>query len=131
MFDKYMVLTRGFQNVSENGQATGFQMKVRITYYRGVFLALIGGFEVTVDGETFKPEQIRFTIGNRTYTMDELAKEERARWPFGEPATLTIHKPGGLQPGLHEVEVVQTVNPAYVPKGVFVGRTRRKITLVA
>jgi hypothetical protein len=141
MFDKYMVLTRGFQNVSDNGQITGFQMKVRIAYYRGVFLALLGGFEVTVDGETFKPEQLRFTIGDHTYTMDELAKEERARWPFGEPATLTIHKPGGLKPGglkpgglkpgLHEVEVVETVNPAYVPKGVFVGRTRRKITLVA
>jgi hypothetical protein len=63
--------------------------------------------------------------------MDELGKAEKARWPFGEPATLTILKSGGLQPGLHDVEVVETINPSYVPKGLFVGRTRRKITLVA
>ncbi len=131
MLDKYMVLTRGFQNVSENGQVVGFQMKVRITYYRGVFLAIIGGFDVTVDGEKFAPEALRFSVGNRTYTMAELGKEEKARWPFGETATLTVLKPGGLKPGLHEVEVVQTIRPSYVPPRGFIGRTKRKITLVA
>jgi hypothetical protein len=131
MFDKYMVLTRGFQNVAENGKITGFQFKVRITYYRGVFLALIGGFDVTVDGEKFKPEQLRFSIGGRTYTMDELGKAEKERWPFGEPATLIILKPGGLKPGIHDVQVVQTVKPAYIPGPGFTGRARRKITLVA
>ena len=131
MFDKYMVLTRGFQNVSENGQVIGFQLKVRITYYRGVYLPLLGGFDVTVDGEHFKPEQIRFSIGKHTCTMEELGGAEKVRWPFGEPATLTILKPGGLKPGLHDVAVVETINPSYVPKGLFVGRTRRKITLVA
>jgi hypothetical protein len=84
-----------------------------------------------VDGEKFGPDKIRFTVGNRTYSMEELGKEEKARWPFGEPATLTILKPGGLKMGLHDVEVVQVVNPAYVPPDTFVGRTRRKITLVA
>ncbi len=130
MFDKYMVPTRGFQNVVENGQITGFQMLVRINYYRGVYLALIAGFDVTVDGEHFKPEQLRFSIANRTYTMEELAKEEKVRWGFGEAATLTVFKPGGLQPGTHDVRVVQTIKPAYMPLGV-VGRMRRKITLVA
>jgi len=48
-----------------------------------------------VDGEKFGPDKIRFTVGNRTYSMEELGKEEKARWPFGEPATLTILKPGG------------------------------------
>jgi hypothetical protein len=131
MFDKYMVLTRGFQNVVQNGQITGFQMKVRITYYRGVFLALIAGFEVSVDGESFKRDQMRFTIGDHTYSMDELAKAENVRWPFGEPATLTILKPGGLKPGVHDVRVVQTIKPAYMGPAGFVGRTGRKITLVA
>lgn len=131
MFDKYMVLTRGFQNVRDNGQITGFQLKVRITYYRGVFLPLIGGFQVKIDGEPFKPEQMKFSIGGHTYTMEELGKAEKARWDFGDPATLMISKPGGLKPGIHEVEVIQTINPSYVPVGLFTGRTTRKITLVA
>jgi hypothetical protein len=130
MFDKYMVLTREFQNVLDNGQIIGFQLKVRITYYRGVYLALIGGFEVTVDGEKFRPEQMRFSIAGRTYTMEELAKAETIRWPFGDEATLTILKPGGLKPGIHDVLVVQAIKPSYHPPG-FVGKSHRKITLVA
>ena len=130
MFDKYMVMTRGFQNVKQNGQTTGFQMKVRITYYRGVFLPLVTGFDVTVDGEKFKPEQMRFMVKGTSYTFEELGKAEKVHWDFGDPATLTIVKPGGLKPGIHDVEVVETVKPSYMPNG-FVGRTKRKITLVA
>ncbi len=131
MFDKYMVLTRGFQNVSQGGQTVGFQMKVRITYYRGVFLPLVAGFDVTVDGEKFKPEQIRFSYKNKTYTFEEMGKAEKVHWDFGEPATLTVLKPGGLKPGIHEVEVVQTVKPSYMPPTGFTGQMKRKITLVA
>ncbi len=131
MFDKYMVLTRGFQNVTQNGDVTGFQMKVRITYYRGIFLPLLSGFDVTVDGEKFKPDQMRFSLTNRTYTFDELGKAERVHWDFGVPATLTVLKPGGLKPGIHDVEVVQTVKPSYMPPTGFTGRCKRKITLVA
>jgi hypothetical protein len=130
MFEKYMVLTRGFQNVREKEQIVGFQMKVRITYYRGVFLPLVSPFDVTVDSEKFKPEQLRFTYKDKTYTMDEMAKAETIHWDFGDPATLTVLKPGGLKPGIHDVEVVETVKPSYIWAGGFTGRTRRKVTLV-
>ncbi|HVB33466.1 MAG TPA: DUF6379 domain-containing protein [Patescibacteria group bacterium] len=132
MFDKYMVPTRGFQNVRENGDIVGFQMLLRITYYRGIHLSLIGSLDVTVDGEHFKPEQLRFSLGDRTYTMDELGKEENVHWPFGQPAKLIVLKPGGLQPGIHDVQVEQRIVPAYMPQGMgFPGNMRRKITLVA
>ena len=129
MFDKYMVLTRGFQNVLEKGSIVGFQIKVRITYYRGVYLSLIGGFDVTVDGEAFKRDQMRFTTGGRTYSFDELAKVEDVQWPFGEPATLTVLKPGGLKPGIHDVQVSETIRVSYTGPQTYT--TRRKITLVA
>ena len=131
MFDKYMLMTRGFQNISQNGQITGFQMKVRITYYRGIFLPLVAGFAVTVDGEEFKPEQMRFTVHNHTYTFEEIGKAEKVHWNFGDPAILSILKPGGLKPGIHEVEIVETVKPSYMPPSGFTGRTKRKVTLVA
>ena len=131
MFDKYMLITRGFQNVTQNGQITGFQMKVRITYYRGVFLPLLTGFAVTVDGEEFKPEQMRFTVNDHTYTFEELGKAEKVHWNFGDPATLTVLKPGGLKPGIHLVDIVETVKPSYMPPTGFTGHTKRKITLVA
>jgi hypothetical protein len=131
MFDKYMVTSRGFQNVSAGGQITGFQMQVRITYYRGVFLPIVAGFEITVDGEKVPPEQIRFGLGGRNYTPEEMAKAETVHWDFGTPATLTVLRPGGLKPGIHDIQVVQTVKPAYVGAGGFTGRIRKKMTLVA
>ncbi len=131
MFDKYMVMARGFQNVIQNGQIIGFQMKLRITYYRGIFLPLLAGFDVTVDGERFNAEQMRFGLDNRTYTFDEVGKAEKVHWDFGVPATLTILKPGGLKPGIHDVQVIQTVKPSYMPPSGFTGEIKRKMTLVA
>jgi hypothetical protein len=129
MFDKHMVLTRGFQNVVENGQVAGFQLLIRITYYRGVFLSLVGGLDLTVDGEKFKPEQLKFVYKNQAYTMEQLGKAEKVHWDFGTPATLIVSKPGGLAPGIHDVHMVQSIKTGYVP--AFIGRMRRLITLVA
>jgi hypothetical protein len=44
---------------------------------------------------------------------------------------LTILKPGGLKPGIHEVKVVETVKPSDITPPGFIGRMQRKITLVA
>jgi hypothetical protein len=131
MFEKYTLVTRGFQNVVENGQVLGFQIKIRIPYYRGIYLALINSLEITVDGQKFSPSQLRFSIAGRTFTMDEMAREENARWPFGEPATVTVLKPEGLALGLHEVTLEQAIKPAYMPGRGFTSQITRKLTLVA
>ena len=131
MFDKYMVMSRGFQNVTDAGRTIGFQMLVRITYYRGVFLPLVTRFDVAVDGEKFGPEAIRFGLSGKIYTMDELGNAERVHWDFGVPAILTILKLGGLNPGIHDVEIVQQVKPSYMGENGFIGRIHKKMTLVA
>jgi hypothetical protein len=131
MYETQMILTRGFQNVSENGQTTGFQMLVRITYYRGIFLDLIGNFEIAVDGEQFPRENVRFSVGGRTYTLDEAGKTENVHWDFGVPAILTVHKPGGLKPGIHDIRVTQQIRPSYIPGNGFVTTAHKKMTLVA
>ena len=130
MFEKYMIMTRGFKNVRNNRDTIGFQLNIRTTYYRGVYLALITGLEVSVDGEVFKPEQLRVSFGGRDFTLDEMTREETARWTFGEPATVTVLKQGGLQPGLHEISITQSIRPAYMPGKGFVANARKKITLV-
>jgi Domain of unknown function (DUF6379) len=131
MFEKYMVMSRGFQNVVQDGAIIGFQIKIRITYYRGIYLALIGGLDLTVDGVKTRPEQLRFSIAGRSYTLDQLTKEETVHWAFGEPATLTVLKPGGLKPGIHEIQLEEVIKPAYIPGRGFVAHTTRKATLVA
>ena len=130
MFEKYMIMTRGFSNVRSDKEITGFQFNLRTTYYRGVYLAIIAGIEVAVDGEEFQPAQIRVAFGGRDYNFDEMSREETARWPFGAPATVTVLKKGGLAPGRHEISVTQVIKPAYIPGRGFVAYARKAITLV-
>jgi hypothetical protein len=113
---QYNILQRGFKNVSQNGQITGFQVMIKTGYYRGVMLSLIEGFEVSVDGESFTAEQTRITINNRTYTFAELANVSDAWWHWLEPATLTISKPGGLKPAVHDVKVTVKLRISYMAR---------------
>lgn len=130
MAAQYNLLNRGFKNVSQSGRITGFQLKVKSGYYRGVSLTLIEGFEVTVDGETFPRDQIRATIGGRSYTLDQLETAGNGRWQWTEPAILTINKPGGLKTGVHDVEVTAKLRISYMPVQPSVYNFRAQLALV-
>jgi hypothetical protein len=143
VFEKFMIMTRGFKNVSQDGGTSGFQLRVRHCAYQGIFLSMISDFEVTIDSETFSGSQIFFTTGNRTQRVDQLWQLTEVYWPWSYPATLTVTKPGGLKPGLHDVRVVERdrTAPAVVssnapPAASAAARiagagVRKKMTLVA
>ena len=126
------ILERGFKNISQNGQVTGFQLKVLSGYYRGLYLCLLEDFEITVDGERMPRGQVRFTTpdGAHTYTLDEMEKITDVRWPYMEPATLTVLKPGGLKPGVHDVQVVQKDRISYMPVQPSVRTYRKRMTMM-
>jgi len=133
MFEKYMICTRGFKNVVEKGQSTGFQLDVRISYYRGIPLSCVEGFDVTVDGKAFDPGEIRYAIGGKRYTIAEAAEAVDVRWPFGDSLTLLIPKPGGLAPGIHDIQVVEKLRISYHTEATnpSVAVARKKPTLDA
>jgi hypothetical protein len=113
----------GFCNVFENGKATGFQVAVVNSYYRGTYASLTEYFDVTVDGEKFPRESITCTFEGTTITQDKL-DGSKLRWPYTEPCILTVSKPGGLKPGLHEVTVEYPQRISYMPNP----RSVRKLT---
>lgn len=115
MFDRYMILPRGFKNVKQGGTITGFQLDVRITYYRGIPLSCVEGFDVTVDDETFGMDKIKYSLGGRTYTPAEAENATTVRWPFGDALTLIVEKPDGLKLGIHDVQVSQKLRISYHP----------------
>jgi hypothetical protein len=114
VLEKDVIQQRGFRNVGD-GEPSGFQVAVRCPYYRGIWASLIEGVELTVDGETFGADEVRWALGEQTYTTGELAAASGARWPFDEPAILSVQKPGGLEPGLHDVQVSVTWRWSYIP----------------
>ncbi len=117
MYDKYLIVSEEFKNVVVNGEVIGFQLGMRLPYYRGVVLSLIGNTDLTVDGETISPEQMSVTLHGNVYKLSELENEPVAKWEFGEIGILTVRKPGGLKPGKHTVELGQHMKISYVPFG--------------
>lgn len=118
MLDKEYIQSRGFHNVTKNGEVIGFQFAFRTNYYRGVWLSQLRPATVIVDGETFSGEQITWTIGGKTYKQAELAEYGDTHWPYLEPAILTVRKPGGLSQGFHDLEVKYTYSCSYMPPSI-------------
>jgi hypothetical protein len=102
---EHFLLKQGFKNVYKGGQTTGFQFKIRIPYYRGLWVsAAFQGFAVRVDGIVYPKDKISLKIGDKTYPLTEVDQAYDDFWYFGDPATVIVEKPGGLTPGLHKVE---------------------------
>jgi hypothetical protein len=135
MLEKPNIQSRGFRNISEGGTITGFQVPVRLTYYRGVWLSQLRPATVTVDGEKFAKEQITWLIDGKKYDQAELKDYPDVQWSSLTPAVLQVKKPGGLPLGIHEVEVEVVYSTSYLPPRLdlgFPGREpyKRRMTLV-
>jgi hypothetical protein len=115
MLEAPVLQMKGFKNVTEGEQVTGFQVRARCPYYRGIWASLIEGFEVAVDGETFPAESTRVEFDGKTFQPGGSQDEPEWRWPFEEPAVLTVQKPGGLEPGLHNVQLSVSWRWSYIP----------------
>jgi hypothetical protein len=133
LHQKYLILTRGFKNVSANGHIFGFQLNVRSSTYRGIPLSIVEGVDVTVDGETFSDDKVKYSLRDRVFTVAQLATAGDVLWPFGQPLTLIVAKPGGLTVGLHDVRIAEKIRISYLVKdeqnpAVYIAS--KKITLV-
>ena len=98
------ILQLGFKNVKQGNQITGFQVPLVNSYYRGTYVSLTEGFDVTVDGETFPRDKVTCNFGSTTLKQDQL-EGSKERWQYLEPVILTVSKPGGLKPGLHDINI--------------------------
>jgi len=115
MFDRYMICEDTARNVSKDGKVIGFEFGARIAYYRGLGLSMVEDLAVVVDGEKIPRQQVRFTVAGRTFTLDDMETEYDARWEFGDVATVTVLKDGGLPAGAHKIELMEQLRVAYMP----------------
>ncbi|MBO6093346.1 MAG: hypothetical protein J6P40_06960 [Oscillospiraceae bacterium] len=113
--EKQVIQSVGFRNTVENGKVVGFQFKIRLPYYRGVFLSQLRPGTLFVDGERFEREDIVWQIGDEEYTMAEMAVDFKTHWNPTKTATLKVRKPGGLQQGYHDLKYGFCFTSSYMP----------------
>lgn len=113
--EREVIQSVGFRNIKENGKVTGFQFKVRLPYYRGVFLSQIMPGTLYVDGEKFEKEDIVWHIKGEDYTCEEMASDHQTHWAVTEPAVLKVKKEGGLSQGYHDLTYGFCFTSSYMP----------------
>ena len=115
-FGNSILCEQGFKNVKKDNEIVGVQVRVRISYYRGIALSLLDGYEIEIDGEKFGNDDISFSLDNKTFIpCNELGNYPDQRWEYGDKAYLHIRKKGGLTRGLHHVKVTQRIAVPYLP----------------
>jgi hypothetical protein len=114
MYDRHMVLKEDIQSVVVDGVGTGFTVKTKIPYYRGVALSLIDDVSIRFDGRLFPKEELTFTTRDGTFTFKEMATMTQHRWEYGEKATVFVPLPGGIPLGFHRVETTVSIRVSYL-----------------
>lgn len=106
-----------FKNVVCDGKTIGYEFQFKAQYYRGVTLSIVRDIKVCVDGVEEPRENIRFTVNGETFTLDEMSTvvDPDYRWEFGEYATVTVLREGGLAAGKHHIDALQHIVPSYMP----------------
>jgi hypothetical protein len=114
MFEKDYIQQNGFRNIARDGKIYGFQVPLRTQYYRGVWLSQLRPAILTVDGVKYENDQLTWTVGGKEYEQKDFPTLNEVYWQHDELAILTAKLPGGLKPGVHEVEFSYTYTICYM-----------------
>ncbi|MGX9347240.1 C-glycoside deglycosidase beta subunit domain-containing protein [Microbacterium sp. KNMS] len=115
MLEKSLIQSKGFRNVGGD-HPTGFQLRVRSPYYRGVWANLLEEPTLVVDGEEFGASDITWGLPSGEYSFAQLRESTDVRWPLEHAAVLTVTKDGGLAPGVHDVSFTLRMRMSYIPE---------------
>ena len=113
--EREVIQSVGFRNITESGEVTGFQLKIRLPYYRGVFLSQLRPGTLIIDGERFEKEDIVWTVNGEDYTCEEMRYDCHTHWEVTQPATLNVKKPVGLSQGYHDIVYGFCFTSSYMP----------------
>ena len=96
----------------------GYQVEIRLNWYRSLPLSCIEKVQLTLDGQPVPPEALRFGINGHEYRLDELAGLADEFWFVLDPAVLRVHDPGKVAAGeSHTVEAEVAFRAPYIPMG--------------
>ena len=113
--EREVIQSVGFRNIKKDGEIVGFQLKVRLPYYRGIFLSQLRPGTLIIDGERFEKEDIIWHINGEDYTYEEMKTDFHTHWSVLTPAVLKVRKEGGLAQGYHDITYGFCFTSSYMP----------------
>ena len=96
----------------------GFEIQVRLNWYRSMPLSCVEKVRLGIDGEEIAAEAIWFQINAHQYSLQEMADKTGEYWFVQDSATLLVKEPGRIAPGEeHTIEAEITIRAPYILVG--------------
>lgn len=130
MFETYTVHPEGFRNVVQDGKAIGYEVRLRIPYYRGIPASCIDELTLTVDGEEVAKDAMTIEVKGEKFTYAEIPTAINHRWEFTDTITVFVKREGGLAEGEHVVHAYVSLRISYQPHNN-IGDDTKTLTLEA
>ncbi len=132
-FEERVLREEGFYNILLNGKQVGFNLDLRLNYYRGLPLSCVQKAEVTVDGEKIPDYLILAELNEKGFTISQMKEIYTEYWGIMTPMHLRIFN-YGLEPGEHDVDVrIELKTPSGTPNGdeceMIDGSARKKMRI--
>jgi hypothetical protein len=117
----------GFRNITSGSQIIGFQFKIHLPYYCGLWVSqAFQDLAVRVDGVNYPKDKVNIKVGDRVFRWADIDGAYDTMWYVAEPATIMVEKPGGLTMGVHKVECDIHYMRSYstIPEDALAGKTK-------
>lgn len=115
MFEKYLVHPEDFRNIAKNSKIIGFQVKLRIPYYRGIPMSCVQEITLKLDDQPVPHEKMTIEVKRETFKYSELSTAINHRWEMSDTITVFVEKEGGLSKGEHKVHGYVRLRISYQP----------------
>lgn len=115
MFEQYLVHPTGFRNVHEHNQTIGYEVQLRIPYYRGLPMSCVQEITLKIDEFEVPHEAMTIAVNGECFAYDELSTAINHRWEMVDTITVRVNKPDGLPAGQHKVHAFVSLRISYQP----------------
>jgi hypothetical protein len=112
-FDDRVLLEKNFKNIYLNNNPVGFNVGIKLNYYRGQHVSTIERLELSVDGQAIPQHLILFCINDKKFTIPQLKDLFGEFWPLRTTVNLEVYN-GGLSVGEHDVELALELRIPYM-----------------
>lgn len=79
-FENLVIDENNFYNLKMNNNVIGFNLDLRINYYRGLPLSCLKKLSVTVDGEVIPKHLILFCINGKKFSTEQIPQLFAEYW---------------------------------------------------
>lgn len=112
-FDDRVLRRESFRNIYLNGNKVGFNLGIRLNYYRGQHVSTIEHLALNVDGQAIPPHLMLFVINGKKFTPSQLPDLYAEFWSLRTTAYLEVYN-GGLSEGEHDIELTLHLRIPYM-----------------